>query len=255
MKLGKRPDVQAHPAEYSVEVLEIIREIVPRGATVLDHMAGTGWRLAETLSDCKVIGIELEPEWAEAHPCVQQGNALALPFKRNRFKWVVNSPTFGNRMADHHNAQERCKPCKGTGRRGTGKCSKCGGVGRRDYVRMTYRHKLGRKLHEDNSGQLQWGEKYRDFHRRTNDEVWRVLAPGGRFVLNIKNHLRTVGKPGERRQEEQLVAEWWVEDLTERLGFELEAQYPVSTPGMRNGQNRDARVLVEWVYVFRKPDA
>lgn len=262
-KRVRRPEgIADHPAEYSFEVLEIIREIVPSGVRVLDHMAGTGWRLATTLDDCEVVGIELEPEWADAHPCVRQGNALHLPFEDGEFMWVVNSPVYGNRMSDHHDAKERCKACSGTGvaqgKTGLIPCEKCIGKGFRSYRRRTYKHTLGRDLHPDNAGQLHWrpigsrDNRYREFHSRTNAEVWRVLGKGGTFVENVKNHYATVGPQGDRRQEEQPVAEWHMQDLIDR-GFILMDKIEVKTPGMRHGQNREARVEHEYVLVFQKP--
>ena len=41
---------------------------------------------------------------------------------------------------------------------------------------------------------MQWGDAYRSFHVKAWREAWRVLRPGGRFVLNIKDHIRN----GER---------------------------------------------------------
>ena len=54
-------------------------------------------------------------------------------FSDATFDMVVTSPTYGNRMADHHNAKD----------------------GRR---RITYTHNLGRTLTPGNSGAMQWGE-------------------------------------------------------------------------------------------------
>src|SRR5690606_26606499 len=116
----------------------------------------------------KIVGIEIEPDWAKAHPCVQQGDATSLPFKNGRFRWIVTSPAYGNRLADKHNAQERCKQCRGTGITITAECPKCNGTGRRVYKRITYRHYLGHELHPNNTGGMQWGDVYRSMH----EKIW-----------------------------------------------------------------------------------
>lgn len=251
---GRPQGLAEHPAEWSEEVLVLLDKIVPTDVVVLDPMAGTGWRLEEGLPGRALWGIELEPEWTMGAVWVQQGDATALPFEDDTFDWVVTSPTYANRMADHHNAQERCKPCKGTGRRGRGQCSKCGGEGRRTYKRLTYRHRLGRPLSEGSTASLGWlgkeGEQYREIHERAWREVWRVLVPGGGFALNVKNHYRTL-KKGEPAQE-MLVAEWHVETL-EEIGFEEVDRHLVATPGMLYGQNREVRAEHEYVIVLRKP--
>lgn len=252
----KRPaDLAPHPAEWSDEILAIIAKIIPEGATVLDPMAGTGWRLERALPGRTLFGIELEPEWARGAEWVKSGNAKHLPFLDGIFEWVVTSPTYANRMADAHDAKERCKNCSGLGLVDDGEsCPKCKGKGFRDYKRLTYRHRLGRTLHQDSTASLGWlgrkGDKYRADHEEIWAEVWRVLAPGGRFILNVKNHYRTLvkGQPAE----EMLVAEWHRDTLL-ALGFRLDRTIEVPTPGMRFGANREARAEHEYVMVFAKP--
>lgn len=258
--MPKRPvGLTPHPAEWSDEILAILDDLIPKGVEVLDPMAGTGWKLEWGLPGRTLFGIELEPEWTKGAKWVKRGNAKKLPFSDERFKWLVTSPTYANRMADHHNAQERCKPCGGSGWTATRKgvperCAKCDGQGTRVYKRLTYRHRLGRALHKDNTGQLAWigraGDKYRAEHEKIWAEVFRVTAPGGRFILNVKNHYRTL-KKGEPPVEMQ-VAEWHRDTLI-ALGFRLEQTIEVPTPGMRFGENRDTRAEHEYVMVFRRP--
>lgn len=108
---------------------------------------------------------------------------------------------------------------------------------------MTYRHVLGRPLHPDNSGQLQWGEKYCAFHRKAWGEVARVLKPGGLFLLNISNHIRD--------KKEQAVMPWHLKACLEG-GFKLLDMETVETPRMRFGENHGARVAHEYVLVFER---
>lgn len=253
VRLERPPAVADHPAEWSPEILAVISDLVPLYQRVLDPLAGTGWRLERALPGRKLYGVELEPEWARGASWIVQGNAKKLPFPDESFPWAVTSPVYGNRMSDHHNAQERCKACKGEGVVADAKCPKCEGRGKRSYKRLTYTHRLGRPLHPDNTGKLGWlgkeGEKYRADHEAIWAEVYRVLEPGGTFLLNIKNHFRTVkkGKPPE----EMPVAEWHVGALT-ALGFSLEEDIRVATRGMGLGANRDVRAEYEHLLVFRK---
>jgi hypothetical protein len=151
---------------------------------------------------------------------------------------------YGNRMADHHDAKERCRNCEGTGKvwPDLDECPKCHGQGFNQYTRMTYRHQLGRPLHPDNSGQLQWGRRYRDFHDRAWSEALRTLRPGALVVVNLSNHIR--------KGEEQQVAEWHMKwFFTHDCRFlDLDV---VATDRMGHGANRNLRCEFEHIFVFR----
>jgi len=133
---------------------------------------------------------------------------------------IVTSPTYGNRMADHHEAKD-------------------------DSTRLTYTHTLGRKLSEDNSGAMQWGDEYREFHRKAWAESIRVLSPGGRMVININDHIRGGVK--------QAVSAWHVDTLCREFGLELIDVDEVPTKGLMTGENHDNKRSVEWIFTFRKP--
>jgi hypothetical protein len=92
---------------------------------------------------------------------------------------------------------------------------------------------------------MQWGDAYREFHVKAWTEATRVLAPGGTFVLNIKNHIRA-GK-------EQPVTEWHIETLLS-LGYQLIEHEKINTPSMRYGQNAEKRIEYESVVKFTKVD-
>jgi hypothetical protein len=162
--------------------------------------------------------VELEPEWASLHPRTIVANALHLPFADATFDGICTSPAYGNRMADHHEAKDASR-------------------------RNTYRHALGRPLHPDNSGQLQWGSAYREFHLEAYREAARVLEPGAVFVLNVSDHIR-----GGRRIE---TIPWHLGALTALLGS-APAAYQIPTPRQRFGSNGEARVDSEIVASFRK---
>lgn len=143
----------------------------------------------------------------------------------------MSSPAYANRMADSHEAKDVYK----TGPR-AGQLTD----------RITYRHKLGRRLSPGNGGGLQWGSKYKKLHERILAEMVRVTAPGGLIVINVSNHIRN--------HQEVDVAGWWhgAMRLTGLLVPEQDIRVP--TQRMRYGQNHGARVAHEWVFVMRRRD-
>lgn len=260
-----------NPAKFSQSILDEMRPILSHeakifnGISVLDPFAGTGKihslaRPKGTLPAIRTVGVELEPEWAEHHPDTEVGNALDLRWRADSFDVIATSPVYGNRMSDHHNAQERCKPCgatgsvpvTGQGRDGFEECEKCNGSGRREYKRNTYKHTLGRDLSEGSAAVLQWGpsqkaiKAYQDFHVAAWTEARRVLRPKGLFVLNISNHIRTI----DGEAVEIPVSEWH-RDTIIRLGFTLLDDIHIETPRNGMGANRDVRVEYEHIYVLR----
>lgn len=206
----------AHPAKFSKPIMERLAVIVEGRRCVLDPFAGTG-RVHEL--GVPSWGVEIEPEWASLHARTLVGNALELPFRDGSFDAVVTSPTYGNRMADHHVAKDSSK-------------------------RNTYRHTLGRALHPANSGQLQWGPKYEGFHLAAWAEVDRVLAPGGVFVLNVSDHIRK-GKIAE-------VSLFHVWAMCTKYGYRPPDEERIFTQRQRQGANGAARVPYESIFVFTK---
>ena len=220
----KAPPTKDHPAPFSDPILDQVTshlKEVGQSGTVIDPFAGTG-RVHELREKAGVhtVGVELEPEWAAKHPDTIEGNALELTntFEPGSVDAIATSPTYGNRMADHHDAKD-------------------------DSVRLTYKHTLGRDLHDDNSGQLQWGDEYRRFHQIAWTEAVAALKPGGTLTLNIKNHFRD--------GQQQRVAEWHLNTLYE-LGVHLVALDIVPTKGLMAGANADNRTIAEYVMTFRK---
>lgn len=221
------PKAKSHPATFSDPILDKMAEHLNEAGqtgTVLDPFAGEG-RIHELREKAGVdtIGVEIEPEWAAKHPDTMEGNALELTelFAPGTVDAIATSPTYGNRMADHHDAKD-------------------------DSVRLTYKHSLGHDLHDDNSGQMQWGDDYRKFHETAWAEAEAALKPGGTLTLNIKNHVR--GDVVQR------VAEWHIDTLY-GLGLHLTQMDIVPTSGLMAGANADKRTLAEYVLTFRKDAA
>ena len=185
-----------------------------RGSScVLDPFGGVGkiFLVSEWLPNLKIYATEIEPEWARANPNIIVANAKSLPYKDNFFDSICTSPTYGNRMADTLIDT---------------------------YDRITYTSKLGRKLHKDNSGSMQWGKAYKDFHVAVWYECTRVLQEGGVFILNIKDHIRA-GKV-------QHVTDWHIATL-ESIGYKVELHNKIDTPSMRFGENGEKRIEYESV--------
>lgn len=232
-------ELTPHPAKFSDVILDAIGVVLQdecdrlgHEVHVLDPFAGVG-KIHKLKDPGRILttGVELEPEWAEQHILTLVGNSLHLDelFVARKFNAIATSCTYGNRMADSHIVGEADKS-----------------------KRMTYTHQIGRQLHEDNSGKMQWGPAYREFH----EAVWRqcdiVLTPGGLFILNVKNFYRTRTIKGKKVTELVDVSKWHVDFLI-GLGYRAEIEsIVVPTRGMSFGANGSKRVNHEMVHVLRK---
>lgn len=222
----------SHPATFNPQILAVIADMVRRtGARyVLDPFAGTGkvHRLQREIPDLQTVGVELEAEWSNMSVYNVIGNALCLPPHWTlRFDALATSATFGNRMGDHFVDRQAAK----------------------GYRRNTYRHAIGRMLHPDNSGLLQWGTTHKTrlaycrFHRQAWSEAYRVLRWGGYLILEMKDHIRQ----GKR----QRVTLWHIECL-KSIGFRLIQYERVLTSGNRMGRNGQSRIPYTSVMLFQK---
>ena len=213
----------SHPAAFSDSILEVIDEVLPDEGLVLDPFAGTG-RIHEVATDTRqTVGVEIEPEWAGLHEATQQGDALNLfdttTIQPESVEAIATSPTYGNRLADSHNASDA-------------------------DTRRSYTHDIGHTLDSDNSGSLQWGQDYRDFHERAYRQSITALKPGGLFVVNISDHIRDGELQG---------VPLWHTGILMQLGLLWESCRTVKTPRLKQGSNSGLRADQEYVLVLRKP--
>ena len=221
--LFELPETRKHPARYTDALLPVfakhVRHLSPFHR-ILDPMAGTGkiFQLYKHGVEAGIHAVELEPEWAAWHPETRIGSALELPYPDRFFDAIIVSPPYGNRMADTY-------------------------AGVQGEHRNTYRFALGRTLTESSGAAIQWGRAYRELHYRAWQEATRVLASGGRFILNIKDHIRNGKRMRVTRFHELTLL---------RLGLQRIAHERVECPGQRHGANGNLRIGYESVLVFRK---
>lgn len=206
-----------HPAPYSAPILELLAELIPDGSMVLDPFAGTGriHQLADPVRGIDTTGIEIEPEWAALHPDTICGDATKIT--ETCWRWV--------RLFD----VVATSPCS---------------------TRRSYTHDLRaftgdpeRQLAENNGGRMHWGAEYRALHEKAWGEVWKLLRPGGLFLLNVSDHIRA--------KQVVPVTEWHRQTVL-ALGFVHRETHQVTTRRQKHGENRE-RVECEEVQVYIRP--
>lgn len=234
-----------HPCPYPPAVLACMRRhLADVTGLVLDPMAGEGGVHLLSRPDLRAIGIDIE-QWEqidgawvihgdarEARHLVGVALNIVDAHLRGRAKWqaVVVSPGYGNRLRDKLRHDRTA-----------------------DTV-LSYAQRLGADLSPGNGCALAFNDEYRLLHRTVWAEAIAGLEPGGRFILNIKDHFKTreATKTRAKAQTRERVTAWHIATLLD-LGLDLRAVERVPGAGFKNGRNRTARLDYETVAVFDKP--
>jgi DNA modification methylase len=255
-----------HPAKFSKGFIEIFRTLLKQHLQVpwrypeplvLDPFAGVG-TIHQLRPEFVTYGLEIEKEWADCSEFTFHCDSRKMPAEwTSLFDAVVTSPTYGNRMADHHEPGP-CSQCNGEGffrievtkvgdlvpQFQVDTCPKCLGSGKESSKRNTYRHTLGRPLDTNNTGMYQFTQmRYKELHAEVYANCMRVLADDGLMIVNISDHIRQ----GELMK----VTEWHRLQL-HSMGFRFQAMETVHTQRLGFGENHDARAENETILVFRK---
>lgn len=230
-----------NPASYTDASLQLMGSILNKsqllkttgiGLSIIDPMAGSGKvvelrnyithkdsaeRLRFRLNDLE--------RWKK-HPGAENKNpnvrwtfesAYALTAEDGTFDVLITSPTYGNRMADHHTAKDGSD-------------------------RQTYTHRLGKQLHPQNTGKVHFGLSYRLAHERIYRECARVLHPSGIAFFVVADFIRR----GERVRVTDATL-----SLLKTAGFHVVKTYDLPMNHFRRGANYTARVGYETVIQCR----
>lgn len=211
-----------HPAVYSNDFIEIFASFLINKKTVLDPFGGTG-KIALIKNfgfNGKVICNEMEPEFTSngLYPVDEWYYEDAEYLNILNIDAICTSPTYGNRMADHHNAKDNSK-------------------------RITYTHYLGKQLKDGNTGKMQYGDTYKEKHKRIYLNLYNILNANGIFILNVSNHIR-------KGVEIDVIS--FHKDTLINTGFSFIKEIKIETKRMRYGNNSEKRVKHESILVFEK---
>lgn len=232
------PEVKPrHPAKFSRSILTFLDAHVPPGL-YLDPCAGVGtiFRLEDPAAGRLFVAIEIEQPWADLHPETICGDMFEVVedwvrLSTVRFDGVVTSWVYGNRMSDHHKV-------------GAGDSSR----------RHSYTHDIRVQTGDEdyeldpmNAGLLYaWGKNgaYDAWHLRAYELLHRVVNDDGKSsFFNVKNFVRDKSMFNIVGRHIRMLKE---------TGWKVVALHPVTTPGMRYGENYEARANEEIIIEARK---
>ncbi len=221
----------SHPAQYSRQVLVVLRQLLPTGTRIHDPFAGPGTRLGE-LADERLLhftGTEIEPGFI-MDGRVQPGDATDPTTYPAEPHTIVTSPVYPNGMADHFKSTDSSE-------------------------RRTYRHGLAKltgnpdvELATRNMGR--WGYRGRKLDSPARMMYWSLARQAvacwtgaERVLLNVSDFKQAHGLTVP-------VVEGWVH-VMEAAGWDLAELHTVRTSRYRNGQNAEQRADHEVVIDFR----
>ena len=231
-----------HPAIYPWRVINKMYNITDNLGIqeVLDIFGGTG-RIGKIKNygfKGKIIANELEASWkGQSTEQIQKdfgvdstiiGDARKLDIPSDSIESIFTSPTYGNRMGL------------------TGK--------------NTYTDFVGKELDKGNTGGIIWGPEYEGIHKDAYKESFRVLKPGGVFILNMKDWPTSRIKPkkGSIVNVEDCIVkatDWHISAL-EEAGFNTIRNYRVEegrTVSSEHALARKSTVGYEDIVIVQKP--
>lgn len=240
---------RVHPATYPKVTQKTLADILNTlgVSDVLDIFGGIGKiGLVKNYGyKGKVSANEIEPSWRGVPTEKLQrenkvdvstiGDSRNLNIPDNSVGAIVTSPTYGNLM----------------GLRSPSK-------------KDSYTAFAGGRLQEGNTGGEVWGPNYEKLHREVYDEAFRVVKPGGYFILNMKDKPVTaadqknnwIPKRGSTVKVENGVmkaTDWHIKAL-EEVGFEFINRMKIQEPKQSIDTQRFAKTVgYEEVVVMGKP--
>lgn len=234
-----------HPCPYSKALMPYLIEACAGvsasagrfNAVLLDPMAGTG-KAVEIAEACgyEYVGVEIEEPWADAHPGTILGDSQKLTEIMSTHPLgplvdvVCTSAAYGGRMADGYLGTKAERELRAA----TGQMPR----------RRGYAISLGRKPDPESGAGTGFTRKYKRIHGNIIDQMFQVIRPGGRAVINVSNFIK--GK------NEVDVVGWWEQRMID-AGFLMVLRQPVETRRYKDGANRDLRAAAEYILTFTKP--
>jgi SAM-dependent methyltransferase len=238
------------PAAYSSELVPVLGKLVAKyapkegGGTLAEHypyaparrlldpMSGPGLRLNEiaAIGGFEFTGTDIERGYfkaKQAAPGVVWGDSTKMVFQDETFEAAVVSPPYPNGVSDDFIALD-------------------------GSVRHTYAHRLRMhlgedyRLHKNNSGGMNPRrsqkalETFYEIHVKVWAEVFRVLVPGGVFVVNVKDTNKVT-----------FLRDTWTQ--LEAAGFVIVEHVEVGVRGLNHGSNHEKKKGQEDIVVTMKP--
>lgn len=217
--------VANHPAQFTDSIIQELGVLIPAhlpspSHAVYDPFAGVGVRLGAL---CDRLGVEFSggdlEEWPGADPRVaaRADATAAWTYPRRPFV-VVTSPTYNNGVNDHFRPRDASR-------------------------RLTYRSRLGRELHPNNTG------RYSGRSSKAGEVAyWRLTREAVKHwpdtvLVNVKDSIRA--------GEVYPLVEMWSDCLGSEFGYEV-SHHPVGCPGWRFGSNSGERVEAEVILVGQR---
>ncbi len=228
---GGRKLKPRHPATFSKNILAKLDELIPAGL-YLDPCAGVGKIHQLERNDRYFVSIEIEKPWADADERTICGDMFVVVgdwvrLTTVRFDGIVVSWVYGNRMSDSHKASDSSR--------------------RHSYTHdiRTFTGDENYTLDPANSGTMYfWQDVYREWHAQAYTLLRKVVNDDGKpSFFNVKNFVR--------KGEVQRVIAWHMECMKD-CGWEITNVHMVGTPGMRFGENSDARADAEAIIEARR---